>query len=460
MASRRASPLSVWLLPVVLSLVLPAVLLAVSGTLLTAVAARATDAPSRTIEVAQLNGEINAITASYLDGAVQQAETDHDSALIVVTDTPGGLSDSMDDISEHFLNSSVPVVVFVSPTGARDDSAGLFISQAADVIAMAPGTNIGSAHPVLLSTTGGSAPSSNDPEQAKVLNDAVARVRNFAAIHHRNADWAEQAVRQSVNISAEEAVRLHVADLEANDLASLLRVLDGRTVQRLHGPAVLTTAGATLSRYDMPWLQSVLHDIISPDIAYLLFLVALVGIATELTHPGVILPGVAGVLAGVLALVALYGLSVNLAGIVLVLFGIGLFVADLKAQSHGVLTIGGLLALVAGSTFLFNTNVYGPGLDLWVIALVTAAAFGFFVLVLRKVVAARLRPAYSGSEALVGSVGSARETLDPQGLVFVDGALWKGVTTESPIAAGTPVRVVARDGLTLQVAAAAADKED
>ncbi len=441
MAFRRAAPLLV----VVLAMLLP----------------RAALASSHTVVVAHLTGEINAITASYLDGAVQQAESDGAAALVVITDTPGGLSDSMDDISEHFLNSKVPVVVYVSPTGARDDSAGLFISMAADVLAMAPGTNIGSAHPVLLSTTGGSAPSSTDPEQAKVLNDAVARVRNFATIHHRNADWAEQAVRQSVNISAEEAVRLHVADLEANDLASLLRSLDGRTVQRLHGPAVLSTAGATLSSYDMPWLQSVLHDIISPDIAYLLFLVALVGIATELTHPGVILPGVAGVLAGVLALVALYGLSVNLAGIVLILFGIGLFVADLQAQTHGVLTIGGLLALVAGSTFLFNTSIYGPGLDLWVIALVSASAFGFFVLVLRKVVAARLRPAYSGSEALVGSVGKAREDLAPNGLVFVDGALWKGVATEPPIPAGSPVKVVGRDGLTLQVASAvAADKED
>jgi len=441
MASRRAAPLLV----VVLAMLLP----------------RAAIASAPTVEVAHLSGEINAITASYLDAAVQQAESDRDAALVVITDTPGGLSSSMDDISEHFLNSSVPVVVYVSPTGARDDSAGLFISQAADVVAMAPGTNIGSAHPVLLNTTGGSAPSSTDPEQAKVLNDAVTRVRGFANIHHRNADWAEQAVRQSVNISAEEAVRIHVADLEAGDLGTLLRALDGRTVQRLHGTATLSTAGAATRNYDMPWLQSVLHDIISPDIAYLLFLIALVGIATELTHPGVILPGVAGVLAGVLAAVALYGLSVNLAGIILVLFGIGLFVADLKAQTHGVLTIGGLIALVAGSTFLFNTNVYGPGLDFWVVLLVTAAAFGFFVLVLRKVVAARLRPAYSGSEALVGSVGRAREDLDPQGLVFVDGALWKGVATESPIPAGSPVRVVAREGLTLQVAAAAAtDKEE
>lgn len=447
MASRRAAPL-----PVV-------VLLVVAPLLLALLTQRHASASAPVVEVAQLNGEINAITASYLDAAVHQAEGDGAAALVVVTDTPGGLSDSMDDISEHFLNSTVPVIVYVSPTGARDDSAGLFISQAADVLAMAPGTNIGSAHPVLLSTTG-SAPSSNDPEQAKVLNDAVARVRNFATIHHRNADWAEQAVRQSVNISADEAVRLHVADLEASSLSSLLQALDGRTVQRLHGPATLHTAGATITRYDMPWLQSVLHDIISPDIAYLLFLVALVGIATELTHPGVILPGVAGVLAGVLALVALYGLSVNLAGIVLVLFGIGLFVADLKAQSHGVLTIGGLLALVAGSTFLFNTTIYGPGLDVWVIALVTAGAFGFFVLVLRKVVAARLRPAYSGSEALVGSVGRARENLDPNGLVFVDGALWKGVAAEPPIPAGSPVRVVSRDGLTLQVAAAAAEKEE
>jgi len=417
-------------------------------------------ASSPTVAVAHLTGEINAVTASYLDAAVQQAETDHDAALVVITDTPGGLSDSMDDISGHFLNSSVPVIVFVAPPGARDDSAGLFISQAADVLAMAPGTNIGSAHPVLLSTSGTST-STTDPEQAKVLNDAVARVRNYATIHHRNADWAEQAVRQSVNISAEEAVRMDVADLEANDLPTLLKALDGRVIQRQRGPATLSLAGATLRNYDMPWIQQAVHDIINPDIAYVLFLVALVGIGTELTHPGVILPGVAGVIAGILAFVALYGLSVNLAGIVLILFGIGLFVADLKAQTHGVLTVGGLLSLVVGSTFLFNTTIYGPGLDVWLIVLATAAAFGFFVLVLRKVVAARLRPAVTGDDALIGSVGSAREELNPQGLVFVDGALWKGVAAQAPIPAGSAVRVIARDGLTLQVAAApAAVKEE
>lgn len=413
---------------------------------------RLAGASTPTVEVAHLTGEINAITASYLDAAVAQANSNHDAALVVITDTPGGLSDSMDDISQHFLNSVVPVVVFVWPPGARDDSAGLFISQSADVLAMAPGTNIGSAHPVFLGASGGTT-TSTDPEEAKVLNDAVARVRNYATIHHRNADWAEQAVRQSVNISAEEAVRINVADLEARDLNSLLSALDGRVISRQQGTATLHTSGAAVSEYDMPWLQQALHDIINPDIAYVLFLVALVGIGTELTHPGVILPGVAGVIAGVLAFVALYGLSVNLAGVVLILFGIGLFIADLKAQTHGVLTIGGLLSLVVGSTFLFNTTIYGPGLDFWLIVLVTAAAFGFFVLVLRKVVAARMRPALTGDETLVGSLGKAREELNPRGLVFVDGALWKGVATAAPIPAGTAVRVVARDGLTLQVAA-------
>jgi membrane-bound serine protease (ClpP class) len=407
------------------------------------------------VEVAQLNGEINAITASYLDGAVQQAQSDGDSALVVVTDTPGGLSSAMDDISEHFLNSTVPVVVFVAPPGARDDSAGLFISQAADVLAMAPGTNTGSAHPVFLSTGGGTTSTpANDPETAKVLNDAVARIRGYATIHHRNADWAEQAVRESVNVSADDAVRLHVADLEARDLNSLLQALDGRVVYRQQGTATLHTAGATLRSYDMPWLQQALHDIINPDIAYVLFLVALVGIGTELTHPGAILPGVAGGISGVLALVALYGLSVNLAGIALLIFAVGLLVADLFASTHGALTVGGVIALVAGSTFLFNTSIYGPGLDFWLVIVAAAAILGFFILVLRKVIAARMRPAETGAESLVGTVGRAREELNPRGMVFVDGALWTGVAEGAPIPAGSSVRVVARDGLTLQVAAA------
>lgn len=433
MAARRAAPLLV----AVLAAILP----------------KLATASEPTVDVAYLQGEVTPVMASYLDGAVATADADGAAGLIVITDTPGGLSSAMDDISATFLNSKVPVIVFVSPSGARDDSAGLFISQSAAILAMAPNTNIGSAHPVFLSAAGGTAPSSSDPETAKVLNDAVARIRAFATAHHRNADWSEQAVRQSVNITASDAVKLKVADLEANDVGGLLSALDGRDAVVDGRTVTLHLAGAQLNYLGMSWLQQALQTVMDPNIAYLLFLVALVGIGMELLHPGVILPGVAGVISGILAVVALYGLDANIAGIVLILFGIGLFVADIKATTHGVLTIGGLVALLAGSTFLFTPS-FGPGLNPLVMLLAAGAFFGFFVLVLRKVVAARLRPAFTGAESLVGSLGDVRQPLDPQGMVFVQGSLWRAVASDGPIGAGRPVRVVGRDGLTLWVAAA------
>ena len=433
MAARRAAPLLV----AVLAAILP----------------RLGVASSPTVDVAYLQGEVTPIMASYLVGAVQSAEHDGASALLVVTDTPGGLSSAMDDISTAFLNSTVPVIVYVSPPGARDDSAGLFISMAASVLAMAPNTNIGSAHPVFLNPAGGTGSSSSDPETAKVLNDAVARIRAFATAHHRNADWAEQAVKESVNVTASDAVSMNIADVEASSIPNLLETLDGRTAVVDGSSQTLHLAGARLSYNDLDWLQRLLQTVMDPNVAYLLFLVALVGIGFELTHPGVILPGVAGVIAGVLAVVALYGLDANIAGLVLILFGIGLFVADIKAATHGVLTVGGLVALLAGSTFLF-TPTFGPGLDPWVTLLVAGGFFGFFVVVLRKVIAARLRPAFTGADTLVGSEASVRENLDPQGLVFLQGSLWKAVTDGGPIPAGQRVRVVGRQGLTLTVAAA------
>ena len=433
MAARRAAPLLV----AVLAAILP----------------RLVTASPPSVDVAYLQGEVTPIMASYLVSAAHTAEHDGASGLLVITDTPGGLSSAMDEISTAFLNSTVPVIVYVSPSGARDDSAGLFISMAASVLAMAPDTNIGSAHPVFLNAAGSSAPSSSDPETAKVLNDAVARIRAFANVHHRNADWAEQAVKESVNVTASDAVKMNIADVEASSITGLLEQLDGRTAV-VNGTAMpLHLAGAQLNYNDLDWLQRLLQTVMDPNIAYLLFLIAIVGIGFELTHPGVILPGVAGVIAGVLAVVALYGLDANIAGLVLILFGIGLFVADIKAATHGVLTIGGLIALLTGSTFLF-TPTFGPGLDPWVTLLVAAGFFGFFVVVLRKVIAARLRPAFSGADTLVGTIASVRQDLDPQGLVFAQGSLWKAVASGGPIPAGQTVRVVARNGLTLEVAAA------
>jgi len=398
------------------------------------------------VEEVDLNGDINNIMSAYIQSAVNRAEADHAGALLVVMNTPGGISTSMDEIVTSLLNSSVPVVVYVSPTGARAASAGLFVAQAADVVAMAPGTNIGSAHPI--QATGENL---TGDLGAKVLNDAVTRVRNLATMHGRNADWAEQAVRNSVNINAEDAVRLHVADLEAMDIRSLLSEIDGRSVPRTNGSLVIHSAGAVVDDYPMPFWQVFLNALIDPTIAALLIIVAGYGIITEMQNPGLILPGVIGGIAAVLAIVSLANLPVNIAGGLMMLLALLLFIADLKAPTHGFLSVGGVFALVLGMAFLINTGPIGLGVNPIASLITGLLTLGFFAFFIRKVIAARRQPALSGADSMVGALGEAREELAPEGLVFVAGALWKA-TSDGPIPAGSPVRVVGRQGLQLQVA--------
>src|SRR5947209_303876 len=398
------------------------------------------------IEQADLNGDINTITASYIGASVSRAEADHADALLVILNTPGGISNSVDDIVTSLVNSTVPVIVFVYPSGARAASAGLFVAQAADVVAMAPGTNIGSAHPI--QATGADL---TGDLGAKVLNDAVTRVRNLATMHGRNADWAEQAVRNSVNINAEEAVRLHVADLEGPDLGSLVSHVDGRSVPRANGSLVIHSAGAVISDNPMPFWQVFLNALIDPTIAALLIIVAGYGIITELSNPGLILPGVVGGLAAILAIVSLANLPVSIAGALLMLLALVLFIADLKAPTHGFLSVGGVFALLLGMAFLVNTGPIGLGVNPWVSLVTAVLTLGFFAFFIRQVIAARRQPAFVGGDSIVGAVGEAREELAPEGLVFVSGALWKATST-SPIPAGSAVRVVGREGLHLQVA--------
>jgi membrane-bound serine protease (ClpP class) len=411
-----------------------------------AVAPAAAAAASPHVEEADLNGDINNVMSAYMQNAVSRAESDHADALLVVINTPGGISTSMDEIVTSFLNSKVPVIAYVYPRGARAASAGLFVAQAADVLAMAPGTNIGSAHPI--QATGEDL---TGDLGAKVLNDAVTRVRSLASMHGRNADWCEDAVRNSVNINDQQAVDLHVADLQANDIPSLLTAVDGRTVTRSSGSVVLHTAGATVDDFPMPVWQVFLNALIDPTIAALLIIVAGYGIITEMSNPGLILPGVIGGIAAVLAIVSLANLPLNIAGALMMLLALVLFIADLKAPTHGFLSVGGVFALVLGMAFLVNTGPVGLGVNPFVavgLALITA---GFFVFFIRKIWAARRQPAFVGGDSMLGALGEVREDVAPEGLVFVRGALWRATAT-APIPAGSPVRVIGRDGLELKVA--------
>ena len=403
------------------------------------------------VERADLVGDINNIMAAYITGAVDRAQADHADALLVVMNTPGGISTSMDDIVTSLLNSQVPVIVYVYPSGARAASAGLFVAQAADLLAMAPGTNIGSAHPI--DATGANL---TGDLGTKVLNDAVTRVRNLASMHGRNADWAEQAVRNSVNINAEDAVKMHVADLEVADPAALMNAVDGRTLPRVTGALTLHTAGAAIEDFPMPYWQVFLNALIDPTIAALLILLAAYGIITELTSPGAILPGVVGGIAAILAIASLANLPVNIAGVLLMLLAFILFLADLKAHTHGILSFGGVLSLILGMAFLINTGPVGLGVNPIVIFGSAAISFAFFIFFVDRVLRSRRRQVFTGVDALVGALGEAREELSPEGLIFVRGALWKAVAQGGPIPVSSPVQVVGRDGLRLEVVASTA----
>jgi membrane-bound serine protease (ClpP class) len=425
--------------------------------LLPVIPARAADSH---VLVATLTGVINPITDNYMENAINRAVSGRATALIITMDTPGGLDTSMRDIIQRMIAAPVPVVVFVSPSGARAASAGMYITLAADIAAMAPGTNIGSAHPVSI---GGSNPapsatpsasgtsSATDIEDQKIENDAAAYARALATLHHHNAAWAEKAVRQSINATAEEAVQLGVVDLESRDLGTLLTSLDGRVVSKGGHSYTLQTANAAIERYDLTGFDQLLQAVADPNLVYLLFLLAIIGIGVWVTHPGLILPGVVGVIAGLLAALSLFNLPINIAGVILILLAILLFVVDLKAVTHGVLTTGGIIAMTLGGLFLVNTGFLAEAVNIPLLLLTVAAVAGIFIFILRKVIAARRQPYAAGEESMVGRIGTVREPLNPEGMVFVEGALWQATSSEGPIEAGTAVRVVGLHGLRLEV---------
>jgi len=419
------------------------------------------------VVVATLTGVINPITATYVDRAVDRAVSSHAAALVIAMDTPGGLDTSMRQINKRILGAPLPVVVFVSPPGARAASAGLFITAAADVAAMAPGTNIGSAHhvgigginpaPASPSPNASPGPSGGRTDQEilneKIENDAVAYIRALSTLHHHNADWAEQAVRKSVNVPADEALKLGVVDLMSRDLSTLLQDIDGRSVTKGGQTYTLQTARAGIDKFDMSQVEQLLQIVADPNIAYYLLLLAIVALGFWVTHPAFFVPGVIGAIAALLAALALFNLPVNLAGLLLILLAVILFAIDVAAPTHGVLTTGGIIAMTLGSILLINTNFLAEGVNVWLVVTTVVIIGGSFGILVRKLLAARRRPVAAGEEAIVGRQGTVREALKPEGLVFVDGALWQATSLSGPLDAGSRIRVVAVDGLQLRVEA-------
>ena len=402
-------------------------------------------------------GSINPASAKYIHDAVELAGKDGAEALLLELDTPGGLLASTRDIVSDFLSSPVPVIVYVSPAGAQAASAGAFVTMAAHVAAMAPGTNIGAAHPVTLGEgTQNIADSTNVP-LTKATNDAAAFARTIAEKRGRNVAWAEAAVRGSVSITETEALRDSVVDVVAQDVRALLASIDGREVRTTEGTHVLRTARAELRDIDMTFQQKLLDTLSDPNIAYILLMLGMYGLFFELYNPGAIFPGVVGGICLILAFYSMNTLPVNYAGLALIIFGIILFILEIKVVSHGLLSVGGVISLFLGSLMLIESP---PGaefleISMSVIIAVTACTAAFFLFVVGKGIAIMRRSPTTGTEGMLGEIGTAREDLDPEGSVAVHGEIWNARTADGGrIAAGTTVRIVGLRSLTITVRAA------
>jgi membrane-bound serine protease (ClpP class) len=399
--------------------------------------------------VGHINGVINPITARYVDRVVTEGERNGAAAVLFVIDTPGGLIDSTYQITNRFLAAKVPVVTYVAPAGARAASAGTFITMAGHIAAMAPATRIGAAHPV--DSSGGDI---EGDLRLKAENDAATAITNIARARGRNAQWAEDAVRKSVSIRVDEALTLNVVDLEANDVADLAAKIDGRTVKTAAGDVRLATAHAPLDEDGLSPFETLLHFIVDPQIAVLLFTVGTYGIIFELSNPGLIFPGIVGVIAILLALFAIGTLDANGAGLALMVFALVLFVLEIKVPAHGLLTVGGVVSLAIGVIILFPPfRPTFPGIratvDWPVAAFVVGLSALFFGVALRT--AMRPLPIASGSSLLLGAVGAARTDIAPRGIAHVAGEDWTVVSEGGDIPKGAQLRVKRVEGVRLIV---------
>ena len=398
------------------------------------------------VDVLTLEGAIQPISAEVFLQAIDRAEKEKREALIVRLDTPGGLDTSMRDIIKRILISEVPVVIYVSPSGGRAASAGTFIAMAAHVAAMSPGTSIGAATPVQV---GGGDVGSKDLAR-KVKNDAVSYIRSLAAQHGRNADWAEKAVREGGSLGETDALRMKVVDLVARDVDELLVAIDGRTVTVAGRARTLHTKGAERHEVSATWRQKLLSRIIDPNVAYILFILGFYGILFELSNPGAILPGVVGGICLLLAFLAFQALPVNLTGVFLIVFAMVLFAVDVKVQSHGILTLGGVVSLLLGSLVLLGGEPGVARVSLSVIATVVGVTVAFFVFVLGAAYRAQRRKPVTGIQGLIGERGTALTDLAPSGQVFLHGEYWTA-QADAPISKGSAVVVDRVDGLSLKV---------
>lgn len=441
--------------------------LAMGVTSAEAVPAVATGPPG-TVLVMQLDGAIGPASADHVRRGLALAASKQARLAVLQLDTPGGLDASMRGIIKDILASPVPVATFVAPNGARAASAGTYILYASHIAAMAPATNLGAATPVAIGMPAPGGPPEKpksgektaepaaDAMTAKRLADASAYIRSLAQLRGRNIEWAEQAVRESVSLSAQEALQKNVITLVARDVPDLLQQVDGREVGLLHGSVRLATRGAQLLAFEADWRSRLLSVITDPSLALILLMVGVYGLLFEFSNPGFVLPGVVGAICLTLALFGLQMLPVSYAGLGLILLGVAFLVAEAFLPSFGVLGLGGICALAIGAILLIDSEAPGFGVPLWLVALLSLASAAFVLVVAGMAAKARRRPVVSGVGALVGATGELVECTGGEGWARIQGDYWR-VHCDEDLAAGRRIRVTRVQGGALQVAAQAPD---
>lgn len=419
-------------------LLLPLLVLLLSLTL-------STSAKSPHVNVAKVDSIINPVVVEFIAESIDKSSKDGAECLIIQLDTPGGLDLSMRKIVKDILNADIPIIVYVSPGGARAASAGVMITMASNIAAMAPGTNIGAAHPV---TMGGQ---KIDKEmEKKVVNDAVAYIKSIAEKRGRNAKWAEDAVRKSVSVTEKEALNLKVIDLIAPDIKTLLLEINGKQVKTEKGPFTLNTKDAKPVFINMGIRHNILNVLSNPNIAYVLMMIGFLGLYFELAHPGVIFPGVIGAISLILAFFAFQTLPINYAGILLIVLAIILFIAEVKVASFGLLAVGGIVSLLLGSLMLFESPVPYLRVSWSVLIPVVLGTSALFILSATLAFRAYLSKPTTGMEGLVGEIGTAKTEIFQEGKVFIHGEYWNAYSDEV-IPEGKEVRVLKVDSLRLKV---------
>lgn len=403
--------------------------------------------PAQKVVSLHFEATINPAIAEYIHRGIKSAEEQKATCILIHLNTPGGLLKSTRVIVSDIMQSQVPVIVYVSPGGAHAGSAGVFITMAAHIAAMAPGTNIGAAHPVSGQGT------MDTIMSEKVTNDAAAFIRSIAQKRDRNAEWAVNAVRNSESISEREALEYNVINLVAANEKELLEKIDGKQVTTESGTNTLQTKNAAIQTMEMGWVAKLLNIISDPNVAYILFLLGLYGLMFELYSPGTILPGIIGGICIILALYAMHTLPVNYAGLALIVFAVILFLLEIKIISHGLLGIGGVISLFLGSVMLFRSGTDWGYADIsWsvIITAVVITSLFFLFVVGMGLKAQRARPS-TGIEGMVGETGETISELNPLGRVQVHGEIWNAKTLTGIIAAGEKIKVTAIQNLTLQV---------